>query len=66
VLHSFSDLSLFRNLYAWTPLDCAASQGWTKSAKVLIEFDAPIDPIDKARVSIDMEEQLGGSMRSLG
>ena len=47
--------SLARNLYAWTPLDCAADQGWTKSAKVLIEYDAPIDPIDKARVGIDTD-----------
>ena len=39
-----------RNLYAWTPLDCAASQGWTKSARVLLEYEAPVDPIDKARV----------------
>ena len=50
--------SLARNLYAWTPLDCAADQGWTKSAKVLIEYDAPIDPIDKARVGIDTDKPI--------
>lgn len=47
------ELFLFtRNLYAWTPLDCAASHGWTKSGKVLLKYKAPVDPIDKARVNI--------------
>jgi transient receptor potential cation channel subfamily A protein 1 len=34
----------------WTPLDCAAAKGWMKTAKVLLEADSPIDPMDKAKV----------------
>ena len=35
----------------WTPVDCAAAKGWMKTAKVLLEGDSPIDPMDKAKVS---------------
>ena len=34
----------------WTPLDCAAAKGHTKVAGVLLDFDSPVDPIDKAKV----------------
>ena len=35
----------------WTPLDCAASRGWTWCAGHLLDADSLIDPTDKARVS---------------
>ena len=35
----------------WTPLDCAASRGWTWCAGHLFDADSLIDPTDKARVS---------------
>lgn len=35
----------------WTPLDCAAAKGHTKVAIILLEFDSPVDPTDKAKVS---------------
>lgn len=41
-----------RNVSLWTPLDCAAAKGWMKTAKVLLEADSPIDPMDKAKVSV--------------
>lgn len=46
-------LNLFRNQSLWTPLDCAASRGWVKSARVLLDADCPVDPTDKAKVSIN-------------
>ena len=46
-----SDVLLYRNVSLWTPLDCAAAKGWMKTAKVLLEGDSPIDPMDKAKVS---------------
>lgn len=44
---------LFRNVSLWTPLDCAAAKGWMKTAKVLLEGDSPVDPMDKAKVSLE-------------
>jgi len=35
----------------WTPLDCAASRGWTWSAECLLDADSLVDPTDKAKVS---------------
>jgi len=32
-------------------LDCAAAKGHLKVAGLLLEFDAPIDPTDKAKVN---------------
>ena len=34
----------------WTPLDCAAAKGHTKVAALLLDFDSPVDPTDKAKV----------------
>ena len=34
----------------WTPLDCAASRGWTKCAEALLDGDSPIDPMDWGKV----------------
>ena len=34
----------------WTPLDCAASRGWTKCAEALLDGDSPIDPTDRGKV----------------
>ena len=39
-----------RNATLWTPLDCAAAKGWEKTVRVLLEADAPIDPMDKTKV----------------
>ena len=36
----------------WTPLDCAASKGHAKVADILLEFDSPIDPTDKTKVTV--------------
>lgn len=40
-----------RNYNQWTPLDLAAAKGWTKTCHVLLSNDAPIDPVDKNKVS---------------
>ena len=45
------NLAIFRNQNGWTPLDCAASRGNTKTMATLIEADAEIDPMDKARLT---------------
>lgn len=42
--------SNLRNSLLWTPLDCAAARGHTKVAGLLLEFDSPVDPTDKAKV----------------
>ena len=34
----------------WTPLDCAAAHGWSKTVNVLLDFDSPVDPTDKTKV----------------
>lgn len=39
----------------WTPLDCAAAKGWVKTAKVLLEADSPVDPMDKTKVHYTIE-----------
>ena len=39
-----------RNNTLWTPLDCAAAEGWTKTATVLLNKGSPVDPLDKAKV----------------
>ena len=39
-----------RNAQLWTPLDCAASRGWTWCAERLLDADSIVDPIDKAKV----------------
>ena len=36
----------------WTPLDCAAAKGHAKVADILLEFDSPIDPTDKTKVTV--------------
>jgi len=36
----------------WTPLDCAAAKGWPKTVRVLLEADAPVDPMDKSKVRL--------------
>ena len=41
----------WRNSTLWTPLDCAAAKGHLKVASLLLEFDSPIDPTDKAKVN---------------
>ena len=47
----YSEILLhYRNSVLWTPLDCAAAKGWTKTVKVLLDADAPIDPMDKSKV----------------
>ena len=33
-------------------MDCAANKGWNKTALLLIENDADVDPRDKANVRI--------------
>ncbi len=43
-------LFYFRNSFLWTPLDCAAARGHSKVAAILLEFDSPVDPTDKAKV----------------
>jgi len=35
----------------WTPLDCAAAKGWVKTARILLEADSPVDPMDKTKVT---------------
>ncbi len=41
---------LSRNSTLWTPLDCAAAEGWTKTGTVLLNKGSPVDPLDKAKV----------------
>ena len=41
-----------RNMQLWTPLDCAAAKGWTKTARVLLDADAPVDPTDRSKVGL--------------
>jgi hypothetical protein len=43
-------LCVCRNYDNWTPLDLAALKGWTKTCSVLLNNDAPVDPIDKNKV----------------
>ena len=38
------------NARHWTPMDCAAYKGWDRTVQLLIEFEADIDPKDKAGV----------------
>ena len=38
-----------RNSKQWTPLDCASSVGAVECAKVLLEYDSPLDPLDRAK-----------------
>ena len=45
-----------RNANMWTPLDCAASRGWTKCAEALLEGDSPIDPMDWGKVIFTLIE----------
>ncbi|PAA94850.1 hypothetical protein BOX15_Mlig019356g1 [Macrostomum lignano] len=40
-----------RNSRGWTALDCAASKGFTKVARTLLENDSPTDPVDKSNVT---------------
>ena len=44
-------LHYIRNGSLWTPLDCAAAKGWPKTARVLLEADSPVDPMDKTKVT---------------
>ena len=41
-----------RNSTQWTPLDCAAAKGHANVAAVLLEFDSPVDPVDKIKVTV--------------
>ena len=36
-----------RNTALWTPLDCASANGHAQVCDILIEYDAPLDPLDK-------------------
>lgn len=36
----------------WTPLDCAASRGWTWCVECLLDADAQISPTDKTKVNL--------------
>ena len=38
-----------RNSKQWTPLDCASSVGAVECAKVLLDYDSPLDPLDRAK-----------------
>jgi len=40
-----------RNQLGWTPMDCAASRGNSKVMAALLDADAEIDPIDKAKLT---------------
>ena len=40
-----------RNFQQWTPLDCAASKGWVKTARILLDNDSPIDPMDRSGIT---------------
>ena len=51
----FFFFTLARNYNQWTPLDLAASKGWTKTCCVLLEEDAPVDPTDKNKVDYLMD-----------
>ena len=39
------------NLDKWTPLDCAAAVGAIKCAKLLLENDAPLNPLDRSKTT---------------
>ena len=41
-----------RNSTQWTPLDCAAAEGHAKVAEVLLEFDSPVNPMGKIKVTV--------------
>ena len=32
-------------------MDCAASKGWTRCARILLENDAPVDATDKSSIT---------------
>ena len=38
-----------RNSKQWTPLDCASSVGAVECSKVLLDYDSPVDPLDRAK-----------------
>ena len=40
-----------RNAKKWTPLDCSASVGAYNCAKLLLEAQAPIDPLDRTKTT---------------
>ena len=40
-----------RNQSGWTPLDSAAYKGNTKTMAALIDADAELDPLDKAKLT---------------
>lgn len=39
-----------RNSRLWTPLECAASKGWIRCVRVLLDANCPIDSMDRAKV----------------
>ena len=49
---TFSMIIFQRNSTLWTPIDCAAAKGHAKVAGVLLEFDSPVDPMDKTKVTV--------------
>ena len=42
-----------RNTKLWTPLDCASSEGHHECCILLIDYDSPLDPLDRVNYSID-------------
>ena len=36
-----------RNSSLWTPLDCASAKGHVLCVNELLDYDSPLDPIDK-------------------
>lgn len=36
-----------RNTVLWTPLDCASAFGHVNVCRLLLDYDAPLDPLDK-------------------
>ena len=46
----FVHMFVFRNNRLWTPLDCAAAEGWTRTATILLNKGSPVDPLDKSKV----------------
>ena len=37
-------------------MDCASSRGHHKCIRVLLEADAPVDPVDRSKVSRDIHK----------
>ena len=48
--HLCKNKNICRNSHLWTAVDCAAAHGWTKTVTTLLDYGAPIDPVDKTKV----------------